>query len=160
MQRLAAAEADGVILNFLGARDVAMVREHADVPRAVDGPFEVGCRIFVQPGHDEAAARRLIAGYLTVPVYAAFQEWLGRGPALAPMHEAWAAGDRRTAVRAIPDDVLHEIVLFGSPQECARQIAEYGKAGVDAATLVVLPAAEQSPQERVRFLADIAEGLR
>lgn len=160
MQRLAAAEADGVILNFLGARDVALVREHADVPRLVDGPFDVGCRIFVQPGNDEEAARRLIAGYLTVPVYAAFQEWLGRGPALAPMQEAWAAGDRRAAVRAIPDDVLHDIVLFGSPQECAGQIAAYAKAGVDAATLVVLPAAEQSPQERVRFLTDVAAALR
>ena len=28
---------------------------------------------------------RLIAAYLTVPVYAAFHDWLGRGEVLRPM---------------------------------------------------------------------------
>ncbi|MFC4945544.1 LLM class F420-dependent oxidoreductase [Pseudonocardia sp. GCM10023141] len=163
MQRLAAAEADGVILNFLGAGDIAQVREHADLPRLVEGPFEVGCRIFVMPGEGpaaELAARRLLAGYLTVPVYARFQEWLGRGAALAPMQRAWADGDRRGAVRAIPDDVLREIVLFGTAQECAKQVREYAAAGVDAATLSVLPSAEPgSPAERVRFLIELAAAV-
>jgi len=36
--------------------------------------------------------RLLISSYLTVPVYAAFHDWLGRGEVLKPMHDAWAGG--------------------------------------------------------------------
>ena len=42
----------------------------------------------------------MIAAYLTVPAYAAFHDWLGRGPGLQPMAEAWAAGDRKDALAA------------------------------------------------------------
>lgn len=54
--------------------------------REVVGPeLPLVARILVAASVDadafRAHARRLIAGYLTVPTYAQFQEWLGRGPA-------------------------------------------------------------------------------
>jgi alkanesulfonate monooxygenase SsuD/methylene tetrahydromethanopterin reductase-like flavin-dependent oxidoreductase (luciferase family) len=83
MLRLAGREADGAVINWLGADDV---------PKAVAevGPGkEVVARIFVCPSEDAATvrayARFLISSYLTVPVYAAFHEWLGRGPQLKAM---------------------------------------------------------------------------
>lgn len=58
----------------------------------------------------------LISTYLTVPAYAAFHDWLGRGAALARMHAAWAAGDRAGAAAAIPDDVVDALVLHATPR--------------------------------------------
>ncbi len=76
MLRLAGAEGDGTIINWLSASDVAKV-----VPEVGPGK-EIVARIFVCPSEDteavRAAARRAVAAYLNVPVYAAFHEWLGR----------------------------------------------------------------------------------
>ncbi|MFD0823221.1 LLM class F420-dependent oxidoreductase, partial [Micromonospora zhanjiangensis] len=95
MLRLAAAEADGTILNWLAADDVPRVL--AELSGHPDD-FEIVARIFVCPtgdaAHARALGRRLISSYLTVPAYAAFHRWLGREPQLGPMWRAWAAGDR------------------------------------------------------------------
>jgi probable F420-dependent oxidoreductase len=165
MQELAAAEADGVCLNFLSARDVATVRGRcAGVDRIVSGPLETSVRIFVIPGAGDAvetAARRFIAGYLTVGVYARFQDWLGRGPELVPMQEAWAAGDRRKATQAIDTQTVRDLIVFGTPGDCAARVQDYFDAGADAATLYLLPTPEPLPPgDRVDFLTELAANLR
>ena len=100
MLRLAGREADGAILNWLAASDVPRCLE------AIGTPTQTVARIFVCPTEDAEHARRLgrrlICAYLTVPAYAAFHDWLGRGAALRGMHEAWAAGDRAGAGRRDP----------------------------------------------------------
>ena len=52
------------------------------------GEAELAARIFVCPTEDADAARALgrmlISTYLTVPAYAAFHDWLGRGDVAAP----------------------------------------------------------------------------
>jgi alkanesulfonate monooxygenase SsuD/methylene tetrahydromethanopterin reductase-like flavin-dependent oxidoreductase (luciferase family) len=120
MLRMAGREADGAIINWLSPDDVLRV-----VPEVGSGK-EVVCRIFVIPSEDidavRATARFMIAAYLTVPVYAAFHEWLGRGPQLKPMWDAWAAGDRQAALAAIPDDVIDDLVVHGSPAQCRATI--------------------------------------
>ena len=65
-----------------------------------------------------AAGRFAIAAYLNVPVYAAFHEWLGRGRRARPMWDAWKAGDRKAALAAIPDEVVDELIVHGSPRAC------------------------------------------
>ncbi|MFC4144732.1 LLM class F420-dependent oxidoreductase [Micromonospora mangrovi] len=143
MLRLAAAEADGVILNWLAAQDVP--RAVAELGDRRPG-FEVVARIFVCPtedaGHARALGRRLIAGYLTVPAYAAFHRWLGREASLGPMWAAWAAGDRRGAAAAVPDEVVDALVLHGSPEHCAAQVRRYADAGVDVPVMALLPTPE------------------
>src|ERR1700683_4124665 len=93
MIKVAVRESDAVITNWLAPKDVPQVRSVAGED------VEVIARIFVCPTTDadvaRAIGRRVVAAYLTVPVYAAFHEWLGRGELLAPMLKAWAAGDRR-----------------------------------------------------------------
>ncbi|WP_433496167.1 LLM class F420-dependent oxidoreductase [Micromonospora sp. CA-248089] len=143
MLRLAAAEADGVILNWLAADDVPTAL--AEVGERRPG-FEVAARIFVCPTEDavyaRALGRRMITGYLTVPAYAAFHRWLGRQDSLGPMWEAWAAGDRRGASAAVPDEVVDALVLHGSPEQCVASVRRYADNGVDVPVVAVLPTPE------------------
>ncbi|MCO6006034.1 LLM class F420-dependent oxidoreductase [Actinoallomurus purpureus] len=151
MLRLAAREADGAITNWLAPQDVRKVRAEFGTEK------ELIARIFVCPtsNAEEARAlgRRLIAAYLTVPVYAAFHQWLGRGERLAAMNEAWAAGDRGAALDAIPDDVVDDLVVHGAPDVCRERIREYVAAGLDTPVIAVLPNNEISVTNAVPALA-------
>jgi probable F420-dependent oxidoreductase len=146
MLRLAAAEADGVILNWLAAGDVPTTLAET---KAAGPDFEVAARIFVCPTEDAEYARttgkRLIAAYLTVPAYAAFHRWLGREPVLAPMWQAWAAGDRKAALAAIPDELVDELIVHGSPAECRAKVQAYADAGVTVPVMALLPTPEPNP---------------
>ncbi len=149
MLRLAAREADGAITNWLAPSDVPTVRSVlGDEPELV-------ARIFVCPTTDAAAARGLgrllISSYLTVPVYAAFHEWLGRGDALRGMHEAWAAGDRQGANAAIPDEVVDDLIVHGPPEKCRERVAEYVEQGLTTPVISILPTGDD-PSEMVRAL--------
>jgi probable F420-dependent oxidoreductase len=144
MLRLAAAEADGVILNWLSAADVPRVLAAAGTPARAD--FDVVARIFVCPTPDRTVAReigrRLIAAYLTVPAYAAFHQWLGRGAALDALWRHWAAGERKAAAASVPDEVVDALVVHGSPQECAEQVRGYQAAGVRTPVIALVPPPE------------------
>lgn len=150
MLRLAAREADGAITNWLSPTDVPKVRAELGPDR------ELVARIFVCPTEDAEAARGLgrllISSYLTVPVYAAFHDWLGRGEALRGMHEAWAAGDRAGANAAIPDEVVDDLVVHGSVDQCRERIAAYVEAGLDTPVIGLLPTGAD-PAGLVRALA-------
>lgn len=147
MLRLAGREADGVVLNWLAATDVpTCLRAFAE--GADGGPVpaagkEVAARIFVCPTEDaeyaRGVARRLIAGYLTVPAYAAYQRWLGREDALAPMWRLWAAGERREAAASVPDEVVDALVLHGSPEEIRAGLRAYADQGVTTLVPALLP---------------------
>jgi probable F420-dependent oxidoreductase len=157
MLRLAAREADGAIINWLSAEDVARV---AGVVRQFGDDKEIVARIFVCPSEDaeavRAAAKFAIAAYLNVPVYAAFHEWLGRGDVLGGMWEAWRAGDRKAALAAIPDSVVDELVVHGSPAQCRARIDEYFANGVTTSSLALLPLAPYDHWEAVRALSPSA----
>jgi probable F420-dependent oxidoreductase len=137
MLRLAGREADGVVLNWLSAGDVA-------TSLAEVGPGkEVVARIFVVPTDDAAVARqvgrRMVTAYLNVPAYAEFQKWLGRGALLQPMWDAWAAGDRRAALDAVPDQVVDDLIVHGTAPACREHILRYVDAGVTVPALAVVP---------------------
>jgi probable F420-dependent oxidoreductase len=152
MLRMAAREADGAITNWLAPGDVPKVRSVLGT-----GP-ELVARIFVCPTEDAEAARglgrMLISSYLTVPVYAAFHEWLGRGESLAPMHEAWAAGDRAAANAAIPDEVVDDLIVWGPIERCRERVAEYVESGLDTPVIGVLPTGAD-PASLVRSLSPV-----
>jgi probable F420-dependent oxidoreductase len=137
MLRLAGSEGDGAVINWLSASDVARV-----VPEVGSGK-EIVARIFVCPSEDteavRALARRMVAAYLNVPVYAAFHEWLGRGPLLQEMWAAWKAGDRKAALAAIPDEVVDDLVLHGSAAEVRDHIQRYIDNGVTTPALALVP---------------------
>ncbi len=151
MLRLAGREGDGAIINWLAADDVPRVVAEIGPGR------EVVARIFVCPSEDTATvrahARRLIGAYLTVPVYAAFHEWLGRGEALRGLWDGWAAGDRKAAVASIPDAVVDALVLHGSPASVRAQVDRYVANGVTTPVLALLPMAGVEQRTAMRELA-------
>lgn len=142
MLRLAGREADGAIINWLSPDDVPQV---AGVVHDAAGGAEreIVARIFCCPSENaevvRAAAKFAIAAYMNVPVYAAYQEWLGRGPALQGMWDAWRAGDRKAALAAIPDEVVDQLVVHGSPATCRATIQRYFDNGVTTSSLAILP---------------------
>jgi probable F420-dependent oxidoreductase len=141
MLRLAAAEADGAILNWLAASDVPRVT--AELRGAPDG-FDVAARIFVCPTTDAAYVRtvgkRMITAYLTVGAYAEFHRWLGREPVLGPVWDAWAAGDRKGALAAVPDELVDSLVLHGTPAQVRKQLEDYVAGGVRTPVIALVPA--------------------
>ena len=152
MLRLAGREGDGAIINWLSADDVRKVVPHVGEDK------EIVARIFVLPSEDRDFVRfvgaRAIAAYMNVPVYAAFHEWLGRGPQLQPMWDAWKAGDREAATKSVPDEVIDDLIVHGSPAEIREKLARYAANGVTTPAPAVLAGADDAR----RLLAEIAPG--
>lgn len=153
MLRLAGTAGDGVILNWLAPDDVPRVLAHVGAGTA---PPEVVARLFVVTGSDRAAvrahARRMVAGYLNVPTYAAYQAWLGREDLLGEMWRRWGQGDRRGALAAVPDEVLDQLFVMGTPDECRARVDDYVRAGVTTPVLAIVDL-DGDPRARVRDLA-------
>jgi probable F420-dependent oxidoreductase len=155
MLRLAGKEADGAILNWLSPEDVKQV-----VPYVHEGGpgKEIVARIFVCPVDDadfvRSLAKWMITAYLTVPAYAEFHRWLGRGDLLTPMWEAWAAGDRKKALQLVPDEVVDDLIVHGSPEVCRAKIQRYVDNGVTVPVLAVVdPRPDADPLEMPFALA-------
>jgi probable F420-dependent oxidoreductase len=137
MLRLAGREADGTVCTFTSADDMKKIA--AEVGPGKD----IVCKIFVCPESDPELfyqqARRLVTAYLNVDVYAAFHDWLGRGDALTPMWEAWKAGDRKRALAAVPNELIDELFLHGTPEECWAGVQRYVDNGVTTPVIEVHP---------------------
>lgn len=154
MLRLAGREGDGAIINWLSAEDVKKV---APVVHGQGDGKEIVARIFVAPTEDRdavyAGARFAIAAYLNVPVYAEFHRWLGRSPTLAPMWEAWQAGDRKAALAAIPEELIDQLIVWGSPEACRAHVQRYIDAGVTTPALSIMRFGDVDPRTAIRDLA-------
>lgn len=162
MLRLAGRHGDGAIINWLSADDVAtvapIVRQFGPGPDGTEK--EVVARIFVAPTSDTDMVRQLgrfaIAAYLNVPVYRAFHEWLGRSDDLGPMWQAWSSGDRQAALEAIPNHVVDDLIVHGTPEQCREHIGRYVANGVSTPVVAVLPFPGIDPVTAARQLAPAA----
>ena len=154
MLKLAGREGDGAIINWLSADDVSTV---APIVRQFGEEKEIVARIFVAPTTDresvQAFGRFAIGAYLNVPVYAEFHRWLGREDRLQGMWDHWAAGDRKAALEAIPDSVVDELIVHGSPEACREHIARYVANGVTTPALAILPFPGVDQRQAIRDLA-------
>jgi probable F420-dependent oxidoreductase len=166
MLRVAGELADGAVLHWLSPDDVpksvAVVREAARQAGRDPATIEITARVMIDVDpptpQSDLGARRLIAGYLNVPVYRAFQEWLGRAEALGPMWEAWSRGDRRGAVAAIPDPVVQALIPRGAMADIRAHVRRYLDAGIDTAFLN-LSTAERDPAKQRQILMDAIRAL-
>ena len=156
MLRLAGREADGAIVNWLSPDDVTTV---AGIVNEQGPDREVVARIFVCPSEDReaviAGGRYTLAAYLNVPVYKAFHQWLGRGDLLGAHWERWDAGDRQGALGEIPESVIDDLIVHGSPDQCRARISQYMQNGITTPALAVMPFGGIDPIEAIRSLAPV-----
>jgi probable F420-dependent oxidoreductase len=134
MLRLAGREGDGVVLTSLSADDVAPLLEQVDPQRREFGVI-AWVTVCVVDGAAEAeravtVARRRVGRYLLTPTYARYHRGLGRGDLLDRM------GSR---VDDTPEELIRDLVVIGSPQECRAQLEQYVHAGVTTLLYEVLP---------------------
>lgn len=136
MLRLAGELADGAIVVWLSAEDVARVVPYLSGKELI-------ARVLVCPTEDADTVRRLakrdVAVYLNVPAYAAFHRWLGRADELQPMWTAWEAGDRERAIALVPDSLVDELVVHGTPDECLAHIRRYVENGASCPVVAIQP---------------------
>jgi probable F420-dependent oxidoreductase len=137
MVQLGLEEADGVVLNWCGLEDAAAVAARAGRPGAVATVVQV-C-----PSADQDIVRRLaiplVVNYLSVPGYARLQERLGRAPMLAAMWAHLEVGDRAAASAAIPQAVIDDLFIWGTPAECRARVDQYAAHGVRAIVTFLTP---------------------
>ena len=134
MLRLAGSEGDGVVLTSLGAGDVAPLLERVAPERsnfAVIAWVTV-CVVTDRTDYVRAleVARRRAGGYLLMPTYARYHRWLGRGDLLDRMGND---------VADAPEQLIRDLVVIGSPEECRAQLERYVDAGVTTLLYEVLP---------------------
>jgi probable F420-dependent oxidoreductase len=143
MLGLAAREADGAITNVLAVEDLPKV---VAAFRAGGRHQELIGRFFVCPTTDREFGRRIgrqiLTPMLMARTYGAFHEWLGRGPLLEPMREAWLAGDRDAAQALLPDDLVDALFVHGDPQACREHLDRFVEAGLDTTIVALIPSPE------------------
>jgi probable F420-dependent oxidoreductase len=146
MLRLAGAEADGAMLNWVSPEDV---RAMAPIVREHNAGADIVDRIMVCPTDDREIVSRLVkpiaATYTHVGVYRAFHEWRGRGDQLAASWAASDAGDRSAAAALVPDEVIDAMCVHGTPAECRRRLQEYVDAGVNVPVLALIAPDTDAP---------------
>lgn len=148
--RLGLTEGDGVITNVLSHRDLTRVLTAAE---PVPPGKEVVVKVFVCPtaneDHARRAGRRFLGWITNQAPYRAFHDWLGRAAELERSRSLFDAGQLAAAGAAIPDGVVDELWIHGSPRRCAEQIAAFVQPGVTAVLLYVAPTPELAAQPRV-----------
>ena len=55
------------------------------------------------------------------------------------MWDHWAAGDRKAALSAIPESVVDDLIIHGTPEQCRDHIARYQANGVTTPVIAMLP---------------------
>ena len=166
MLKVAGEVGDGVILNWNSPEDVpksvTIVCDAARKAGRDPDAIEVTARLVVNldpPGPEsDQIIRRHIAAYMNVPVYRAYQEWLGRTPALQPMWDKWAAGDRKGAVAAIPSAVVDELITRGPLPGIRARVQRYLDLGLDTAFLQ-LQTNDPDPARRRALTLDAMRAL-
>lgn len=166
MLKVAGETADGVIVNWLSAEDVkksvAVVREAAAAAGRNPDDVEITARAMVnidEPGEAaDLAMRRYMNNYLHVPVYSAFHKWLGRTELLTPMWDAWKAGDRRGAVSAIPQQVVDDLIVHGTPEQRIEHVNRYFEAGATTVSFL-FNSAEADPEKRAALSLKVLREL-
>ena len=151
MLQLAGELADGVVLNDFtpfdrldyamsqletGARragrrveDLEIIKRRAVVVTFSDDEYDAAREFF----------RRHFAFYASAPVYQEMMIALGYREAVEEVRAGYAGRDRARVTRAITDEMVTRMFLFGPPEYCFARLREHYAAGID--TLIVSPQA-------------------
>lgn len=136
MLALAGSDADGVLLNWSDAAEVARARQIvADAARAAGRSVpEVAAYVRVAVDHDRDRARKALArevgNYCALPAYAAHFSRQGLGEMVDAAKAAHKAGGREAVPGALDDEHLARVGWWGTPDDVA-DLSGYAEAGLD-----------------------------
>ena len=138
MLEAAAEFSDGVILNLFPKDSLPKMMEHIRIGAERAGKkledVEVVCRHQIIVSDDKESARNFIraafAPYYATPVYNAFLAWSGYEEVAKTIQEGWAAKDREKTTGALDDQLVDDIAILGSQEECHDRIREYAEMGI------------------------------
>ena len=138
MLEMAAEYGDGVILNLFPLIALPQMMTHINTGAQRAGKTkencEVVCRHQIVVTNDKARVRDLFrvsfAPYYATPVYNKFLDWAGFPQAAATIREGWAEKDRAKTTRALDDEIVDQIAIIGSAEECYERIRTYAELGI------------------------------
>jgi F420-dependent oxidoreductase-like protein len=78
----------------------------------------------------------------------------GYGPQADRIQELYLSGDKEGAAKAVPDDLVRDVSLIGTPGFVKERVAAFREAGVT--TLNVVPIAE-GPAERIKLIETLRD---
>ena len=55
------------------------------------------------------------------------------------MADAWTAGDRKGAAALVPGQVVDDLLVHGSAEQCQERVAEYRASGIDTPVISIIP---------------------
>lgn len=138
MLEAAAEFSDGVILNLFPKDALPKMMEHIKIGAERAGKkledIEIVCRHQIIVTEDKENARNFIragfAPYYATPVYNAFLAWSGYEEVAQTIREGWAAKDREKTTSALDDQLVDDIAILGTKEECHDRIREYAEMGI------------------------------
>ena len=163
MLEMAAREADGVVIHFVGADQMEELAPRLRRARRAAGnesPFEIIALVHAAADRDggpEAAYRREMAPYLAVPAYRGRAVALSSAAEVDAAAEAWRTGGRGAAAARFPPAIAAACLAVGR-DAIADRVAGLQRAGCDGVRLVPLSTAGADP-EPVHSLVDCLAGV-
>jgi len=159
MIEMAAEIGDGVIFNLWPTRALPKMIEHVAIgaERAGKNPadVEVVNRHMVLVTDDKPAAlagfKSRFAPYYATPVYNRFLAWAGYEDAATTIAEGWAARDRDKTTGAITDELVDEIAIIGTAEECRERLRWTAETGIH--THIIAPVSADPAEIRRTFEA-------
>jgi probable F420-dependent oxidoreductase len=155
MIEMAAEVGDGVIFNLWPKRALPKMMEHVKIGAERAGKnwkdIEIVNRYMVLVTDDKPGARNLFrmmfAPYYATPVYNNFLAWAGFEDVANVITQGWAEKDREKTTGALSDDIVDEIAIIGSAEECQERIRDAAQTGIH--THIIAPmAADPSDIQR------------
>ena len=138
MLEMAAEIGDGVILNLFPLNALPQMMAHINVGAQRAGKTkedrEIVCRHQIVVTNDKARVRDFFrvsfAPYYATPVYNMFLNWAGYPEAAAIIREGWVEKDRAKTTGALHDEIVDQIAIIGSKEECQDRIRAYAELGI------------------------------
>jgi len=160
MLRTAGEIGDGAIVNYITPETFPQmlneIRQGARKAGKSADSLDIACRILVAVDEEQEVVRenlrRELTGYLTVPQYNRFFQWIGYGGEARSALEAWNAGDRRKALSLVPDYMLESIFVFGTAEQIVHRLRDYEQAGITTTALQFTSFQPDPEQKRRRVM--------
>lgn len=137
--KLVGAQADGWLPYLLPRRGlaacVARIRADALAAGRAEGAVTIAPMVLTAAAEDAGAAReaarRHIGFYLGAmgPHYRGFVAGFGFAAEVEAIHAAWRRRDTEAAYAAVSDEMVDEIAVSGTPDDCRAQLARLRQAG-------------------------------